>query len=64
MSPRRCGRCGAHYEGAAFADLPPVRTLDGPSLSGCVVHWPEGAVVEVRTCRRCRAPIAALRRAS
>lgn len=60
----RCGRCGADYEAARFADLVPVRTFAGAELTEHVVHWPDGVVVDVRACARCQTPIARLSRAT
>jgi hypothetical protein len=60
----RCGRCGADYEPAVFADLAPVSTLGGSDLAEHVIHWPAGMIVDVRACARCKTPIARLRRAS
>ena len=61
----RCGRCGADYEAATFASLSPVQTFAGDDLVEQVVHWPAGVVVDVRSCARCKTPIARLaRRAS
>lgn len=56
----RCGRCGAHYEPAMFADLAPVQTLAGNDLTEQVVRWPDGVIVDVRACARCQTPIARL----
>jgi hypothetical protein len=58
----RCGRCGLGYARAAFAELAPVRTLDAAELAAHVVRWPDGVVVDVRVCARCKAPIARLNR--
>ena len=63
--PCRCGRCGARYESKAFSDLSAVRTFAGTDLEEQVTAWPTGTVVDVRSCARCRMPIARLsRRAS
>ena len=58
----RCGRCGTAYDAAVFADLVPVRRLVSAELAEHVVHWPDGVVVDVRSCARCQAPIARLSR--
>lgn len=58
----RCGRCGTTYEADRFADLVPVRRLVSAELAEHVVHWPDGVIVDVRSCARCQAPIARLSR--
>jgi hypothetical protein len=60
----RCGRCGADYEPGRFADLAPVQTFAGNDLADHVVHWPDGVVVDVRACARCKSPIARLTRSA
>jgi hypothetical protein len=56
----RCSKCGAQYGRLAFEDLVPVKTLGESDLSDYVVRWPDGIVIDVRTCSRCSAPIARL----
>jgi hypothetical protein len=54
----RCARCGHAMPFDAWRALPRERTLTHADLGSYVNAWPEGAVVEVRSCRGCGAAIA------
>ena len=60
---RSC-RCGVRYAPAAFAQLAAVTVLGTAEIAPLVVRWPDGVIVDVRTCARCATPIARLSRAS
>jgi hypothetical protein len=62
--PCRCGRCGAVYPFPPFRALAPVRTIAESELAANVIRWPPNVIVDVRSCARCRAPIARLARQS
>ena len=62
MKACRCGRCGTRYEHAAFLALALVERLEGEAIAEHVVHWPDGAKIDVRACERCQTPIARLSR--
>jgi len=53
-------RCGVRYAPEAFVKLEPVAVLGTAEIAPLVVRWPEGVVVDVRTCAKCAAPIARL----
>jgi hypothetical protein len=52
--------CGARHSESRFAELGAVRVLDAEALEGVVVRWPEGVVIDVRSCDRCGGTIARL----
>jgi len=58
----RCGRCGADYSLPDFTNLAPIQSFGSEELAAHVVSWPEGIIVDVRACARCKTPIARLLR--
>jgi hypothetical protein len=59
----RCARCGHSMSSAIWRALPTERTLTSADLGGHILAWPTDAVVEVRRCAGCDAPIARRARA-
>jgi hypothetical protein len=58
----QCARCGHACAADSWRSRPTERTLTSSDLAGCVVAWPDDAVVEVRGCPSCGASIARRRR--
>jgi hypothetical protein len=54
----RCGRCGAHYDEAAWDALEILRRVTTDEVRALVTVWPGGASIEVRGCDGCRGSIA------
>jgi hypothetical protein len=50
-----CPRCGADHR---FDELVLLDVLSPARLVGIVTSWPPDAIVEVRRCSRCEAPVA------
>jgi hypothetical protein len=58
----QCARCGHACPAETWRAQPAQQTLTRDDLAGCVVAWPEDAVVEVRACAVCGGGIARRRR--
>ena len=54
----RCAQCQRDWPVEAWRALPTVTTLSHADVRGYVSAWPDGAVVEVRTCGECGHAIA------
>jgi hypothetical protein len=53
-----CFACGASYSPDRWSELPRVDTLTGSELRQYLLRWPNGSVVEVRSCSVCDKPMA------
>jgi hypothetical protein len=54
----RCARCGRSWTADLWLQLPLQRMLASEDLAAHVSAWPADAVVQVRPCSGCGAPIA------